>query len=367
MRPPVDAVLPDRRTVSVVHFLLRSTMLLATQAGKAEWARYLEFSKMCAIYARIFAMYPDPAAALGTPNWATWFHEVIVDAVQAEHPLAADIEVITTLDRRLYARSFPAQGKIEISAVTREYLQMLNLVTWTAVSAIDSGSMPVQRVAEFNFVDLIVPQLLSAYRDVSVSRLPIPRVSSRSTVLRAGRTTRIQLTFLMVHEYAHALLHQAAPKSAAAEEEADRFAYDFLMSQPGEFESGEVWLALRWFFRTAALDRIIGEMLYGGVAVDWDQDVLMHRSSMIFEYAARRPPEPALNSLESIGTVLLMEAKGKLRDRGEPWLRSYVDDYEQQFGWDYAKTGDSIVKQAVSAAENQLIRALTRGRHADGE
>jgi hypothetical protein len=128
-------------------------------------------------------------------------------------------------------------------------------------------------------------------------------------VLRAVRTTRIQLTFLMAHEYAHALLHQAPPKSAAAEEEADRFAYDFMMSQPGEFDSGEVWLALRWFFRTAALDRIIGEMLYGGVVVDWDQDVLMHRSSMIFEYAARRPPERPLNSLESIGTVLLMASE----------------------------------------------------------
>jgi hypothetical protein len=34
-------------------------------------------------------------------------------------------------DRRL-----AQEEKIEISAVTREYLQMLNLVTWTAVSAI---------------------------------------------------------------------------------------------------------------------------------------------------------------------------------------------------------------------------------------
>lgn len=353
---PSDWVIPDPRTTSLLHFLLRSTMLLTERAGRREFAAYLDFSRLCARYAMFFAMASDPVAALGPPDWATWFHDVIIAAVQAEHPRAAEIAVTTTLDRRLYARSFVAQGKIEISAVTREYLQTLNLMTWNFASAIDDGLIPSKRVDELDFVGVVLPSLLSIYRDVSISRLPTPRVRSRDVLLNAVRTTRIQLTFLLAHEYAHALIHDAAPQSAEAETEADKFAYDVLMNQPEEFESGEVWLALRWFFRTAALERLVGEILYGKTDIDWDQDAVMRRSYMMFEYAKQQPPERQTHQLEITGTYLLMRAKGQLRDRGALWLRSYADDYQRQFGWDGASTDSYTWKQDIYTPRSNQAR-----------
>ena len=217
----------------------------------------------------------------------------------------------TTLDQRLYARSFPTHRRIEISALTREYLRTLNLIIWTYVFAVSEEVIALEDVEKIQLLEQVLPYLLSLYRDINFSRLPIMRARSASVLHMAIQTTHIQLTFLLAHEYAHMLLHGEVLPSSAAEFEADKFAYELLMKLPWSYESGDIWTAIRWLFRMIVLERITGAILYGG-RVDWDQEAVLAREHMMLPYFKDKPPSRQDNLLEITGTYLIMHARGDL-------------------------------------------------------
>jgi hypothetical protein len=321
------------RTLSIIHFLLRSTMVLSEQRSDETWQIYQGFSRMCVRYALAYAPSVERASSLPPPDWATYYHDVIVEKLASEFPRVSQIRLSATLDNRLYARSFPKQGKIEVSALTRELLRTINLLIWGYVFKISEGAIPGDKVDELDILGDVLPILLSWYRDVNVSRLPILRAQDERVLFMAMQTTRIQLTFLLAHEYAHLVLHGDKPVSIETEGEADRFAYETLMNLPWSYKTGDMWTAIRWLFRVIALERAVGQALYSD-QVDWDdQSSVLKRQNIIAPYIIEKGISREDNFLELTGTYLLIRAKHQLRDHGAGWLGSFASSYSERYGW----------------------------------
>ena len=78
-----DSVLPEYggRTVSLLHFMLRSAMVLPENRSDETWQEYQRFSRNCLRYAVAYAPRIDGMTSLPPPDWATFFHQTIVEAL----------------------------------------------------------------------------------------------------------------------------------------------------------------------------------------------------------------------------------------------------------------------------------------------
>lgn len=335
-------------TVSVLHYLLRSSMVIWGERAEEMKQSFRDWSRMCLDYAYAYAPDVQGATRLGPPGWTEIVHDFVSKHLRNSYPDISDITVSATLDQRLYARSFPAARTIEVSALTREYLRTFNLVIWSHVFAALDGISGDGELSEIEIIrsgdpyavpllKSILPYLLSLHRDVILSSLPMVRPRNEQIFGSALRTTHIQLTFFLAHEYAHMALHGNVPPSQSAEIEADKFAYELLMKLSWKYDRGDIWTAIRWFFKLLEFDKIIGEFLYGG-EINWDQDAIENRLQAMYEYAFDGSELAGIsktdNMLEALGSYLIFAAKGIIdSEDGLQWLRECSSEYYEQYGW----------------------------------
>jgi hypothetical protein len=325
---PAGAV-GEERMVALLHFLLRSAASVSEHRSEETWQEYQHFSRSCLVYARHFAPAVASGAPFPPPTWARDFHGVVADRLRPEYPDVDGIQVVATFEHRLSARSFPDRRVIEVSALTREYLKTINLLLWTCVTLAREGRVIPADQGEF-FLDLVLPYVLALHRDVRHSLLPIVRVTGARTMAGALTSTRIQLTFLLAHEYAHLLLHDGDASSPEREAEADEFAYGLLMTLPWGYDIGRVWIALRWLFKILELERCVGATLYHG-RVHRHDDATVRRGGGMLRHFREHPPDRPSNLFEMRGTGLIVQARHVLARRGASWLRDYATEYHDAF------------------------------------
>jgi hypothetical protein len=317
----------DPQRLSLLHFMLRSTMVLPFSAGPDGADALTQWSRLCLDYA---VDYGEELASspLAAPRWAADFDQDIKTALRETHPHAEQVRVVTSLEPRLNARSFPDRMTVEVSALTREYLRNLNILLWSVVFGVSEGKIPATEVDEIPVLEHLLAYILSSYSDVNYSGLPIPRVYDQRALACALRTTQIQLQFMFAHEYAH-LLIQDGRVGPEAETAADVFAYDLLFTHLPDLEPGDIWTALRWLFRLLSLDRITGELLYGG-PVDWDQADVLAREHLMLDHIKESGISRADNALEITGTYLILKAKADLHRAEDGWLPDFARRYRAQ-------------------------------------
>lgn len=334
----------DRRSIFILQYLFRSSLVIL-DGDAGEGGRLLgQWSKLCADVA---AHYVKPTApftgshsgrSLPQPRWI-WHIKQDIDYILASFTdEASSISVVPTLENRLHARSVPARGEIYISALTREHLKYLNLIFWNAAlmamertpeNVEPSELVPFEMVPFVNSehgAKVVTSLLLAAYRDVNHLLLPIIRARNVQSLEMANRWTRIQLAFVLGHEYAHILLHKDKEAGAREiEDEADAFAYG-LVSRLG-YDAGEVWIVMRWYFKLLALQRALG-LAINGYPVDWVQEHIQARS-----LNDRRHPnvtlEPEFKLFDALSTNLVMSIKIYWQGVPSGEFEKFVEDFSK--------------------------------------
>ncbi|UWZ34544.1 hypothetical protein Drose_25380 [Dactylosporangium roseum] len=324
------------RHLSVIHYLLRSAVVLGRDVGERELKQFRQYSQVCYSKALNVGLTLE-RYGLPLPPWAERTDGVMKGALRELCAGIDQVKLVPTWETRLHARSFSSQKRIEVSAVTREYLRTLNLLLWNGVHEVTEGGLRQDEVLSMLDYRAFMPYLLSLYRDLEITTLPIPRANSRSALRQAQLTTALQLNFIMAHEYAHIALHANLPNvpSQEAEREADSLAYRLVLgtSLPGDVRAdvGDVFTALRWLYGLLKLDRIVGGVV-NEVPVDWKQESIADRESLMYDLMSASGVTNGQGPEESIGTVILMQAKADMRRLDSPAVKALSEEMINEYG-----------------------------------
>ncbi|WP_117212640.1 ImmA/IrrE family metallo-endopeptidase [Allorhizocola rhizosphaerae] len=327
--PPGAEVPPERdmmRTLSIVHAMLRSTLVLTFDSGEEDLRHFKEWSGTALEYARAVTHELVTAPQFDVPFWAEVFDGMVKESLRATHPRVDEIKLIVNLEPRIYARSYPERNEIHISALTREYFKTLNLLVWQHVWAeVTDRCHP----ASSDLLGRLLPHLLSLFYDVDFSSLPIPRARTIEVFWIASRYASIQLTFMLAHEYAHILFDGPQDlRQPDSERRADRFAYQCL-AQLTDFKPEDVWTATRWLMQLISVERALGEVLANGT----DRNRSRHsvrRQAITFDALADIEVPHWDGYLEAVGSAGLKMVGFQLNSMDQAHLNEYVTSYRQQ-------------------------------------
>ncbi|MGG8406447.1 ImmA/IrrE family metallo-endopeptidase [Streptomyces sp. 12297] len=334
--------------VSIIHYLLRSTMTLSVDAGEDDWAYFKSFSRECLGLAEVLA---GSWHRVPESNWFAEFTDALKNSPRVDASAVDEIATSFTLSPKLYAFSFPSDKRLEISAVTPIHLRAINLIIWslsiqlrqqlqTAESALLQEGRAIDISERYslawhfaeNYIDYLLPHLFSLYfSDVNYSSLPIPRTLNAEVFARARLCTQTQIDFLMAHEFAHLLMHQDRTASAHLELEADEFAYSVLIGEQGLWENQipAFYTANRWLFLYLSLDRILGAVL-SDYEIDWVDLPIRDRETPVEFISEMRFSSDEEQDCQSLGDLILLRAKYSLADRGADWIKTASQEFRNR-------------------------------------
>jgi hypothetical protein len=327
----------DIHRIFQIHFLIRNS--LVPVGSRREQDIDDQWSRTCLMKAVVLTR-GDFASALELPTWVEWFCDEVKKRSCETYPNIYEIVTKVNLRPRLYAWSVPLRNEVNISALTRELLYRINVFLANVAYAdrlrirLDVESLKSQ------FLDYLLRYLLTSFDDLCYSKLPVARPFSFETMARANHITRVQVEFMLAHEYAHVVKQFPTTCTLTAVETAcDDFAYSAVVDTIPDRRT--VYMALSWLFQVVAFERLLGELLYftGGEwcdQIDWSQrdTRTRDRTEQFLSEANRRtghqaPAKEALGDFlsgqEMMGTALLESAKARLYELGPAGVRNLVD------------------------------------------
>ncbi|MFJ9891921.1 ImmA/IrrE family metallo-endopeptidase [Streptomyces sp. NPDC091280] len=324
--PPIEV---DWYELTTLHFLLRSSIVLGEGVGTEEIKRFGEFSEQCARQAHFILATRQELPA---PVWVRDLGNSLKSSGVASSAIIDKITISTTLKSQIYAYSYPARHRIEVSAVTREHLRIVNLILCSVSSRIlDPRTRANSLETGKNVVDFLLPYVFSLYFPrVNYSSLPIPRARNGEVFSVAHRAAQVQAKFLLAHEYAHVLKHDNRKPGRELELEADNFAYDLLFDHPEFGESDDsylIYMSTKWLFLYLSLDRIVGAVL-SDYDIDWVDLPIRTRDALVIPRASKVTGTIEQQSLQQMGDILLFNAKHTLKARGIDWIKSAAREFE---------------------------------------
>jgi hypothetical protein len=320
------------QNIPIMHYLLRSQMVLQTDAPKFMWQEYQTFSRGCLRQATEILR---ESGSLPNPIWVAELREGLKRSRQASAQAVDKIKIASVLKPQLFAFSYPLTNRIELSAVAREHLRTVNLLL-TTVTAMSIGkhTRKAALATGENLIDQLLPYVFAQYFPaVNYSALPIARAPNRHIFTWASTAAYRQVQILLAHEYAHLLLHIGRPPSAELELEADGFAFDLLFDLAKERENDDshvLFVAARWLFLYLSLDRIVGAIL-SDYEVDWVDLPIRQRDRRLIPRLAHLKATAEDLLLGNMGDVLLLQAKYKLYERGPEWIKMAAQDFQRKF------------------------------------
>ncbi|MGN2638284.1 ImmA/IrrE family metallo-endopeptidase [Nocardia takedensis] len=325
--------------VGLVHYLLRSTVVLHQRAKAKHVKRWLAFSRECLDIAGATGptLVDAQGAGLPLPRWAEISRNALTSALREEYPVVDDIGLVTTTDARLHARTIYSRNVIQVSALLREYLRTLNLFIWNIqFQMFESPRFDLDAGLD-RFARVFLEHAITLYRGASPSNVAVLRAYSENAFYWTLVTTGIQLNFILAHEYAHIILHRdTVGRDTRREDEADAFAVALLLREPFCGPNGvapaDLWMALDWLFGFLELERAVGAVL-NDYPVDWNQPSLEHRRTALRSLIPRSETSGRDHNLTVIGSQLLLETRLALRTSNEKGhLREYVSEWLELFG-----------------------------------
>jgi hypothetical protein len=319
--------------------------VLGTDCSESSLSEFKVFSQGCAEQAEhlVGSWHKVP-----NPAWIGDIREALKSSGNFNEAAVDSIDISFVLEPKIYAYCFPAQRRIEVSATAYNHLRTVNLLLWMMTENIyregqvDDGLTVEENFKRMtsetsgyadDFIDKVLPSLFSLYfNNVDYSSLPIFRAPDIDTFMRAKLNAHSQVQFLMMHEYAHLLLHEGKSPSAELEREADIFSYETLIGAEDLWKdyTGIFFASFRWLFLYLALDRIIGAVL-SGYEIDWIDVPIRDRELAIYPLLRDRIQFSSEDERDCqfLGDALLFQAKARLRERGVEWIRSAARQFEK--------------------------------------
>ncbi|WP_330282270.1 ImmA/IrrE family metallo-endopeptidase [Streptomyces sp. NBC_00588] len=323
---PIDV---DPYDLATLHFLLRSSVVLGEDIDTEGITHFRAFSEQCARQAHFMLMTRQD---LPVPVWVRELGNSLKSSGVASTAVVDKITISTTLRSQIYAYSYPARHRIEVSAVSREHLRTVNLILCSVSSRMldprtRSNSLETGR----SVVDFLLPYVFSLYFPrVNYSSLPIPRARNAEVFSVAHRAAQVQAKFLLAHEYAHILKHENRKPGRELELEADNFAYDLLFDYPEFGESDDsylIYMSAKWLFLYLSLDRIVGAVL-SDYDIDWIDLPIRNRDAILIPRVSKVKGTMEQQALQQMGDILLFNAKHALKMRGTDWIKSAAREFE---------------------------------------
>ncbi|MFG3533213.1 ImmA/IrrE family metallo-endopeptidase [Streptomyces sp. NPDC047917] len=255
-----------RERQSLIYFVLRSVAILGSAADEAAVQAHRQWRRSALDRALRLHWWTEEGHPLPLPTWAEETVVQVRDHLRPAFPRVDDIEVVVTLDPRLYVRAHHSTRQIRLSLVTRQLWHTIDLLLWNAVSVRQELIRTIGSNAALPnpSYEVLLPFLLPLYRNVRWDQIPMMRIRSELAGGGAVNAARIQMTFMIAHEFAHLLLHEKGRSGPDLEAEADRFAYDVLFRNPVEnIPLGDIWMAIRWLFEILAVEKLLAWRLAG--------------------------------------------------------------------------------------------------------
>jgi hypothetical protein len=331
MKDVFDAI-PDTldgvRKVLVLHSLLRSSLVLAGSGDPvAEKELQNDWSERAMLQAIVEV---HRGSVTNSPEWLTFYAEDLREEFAQEFEDVEDAIVQLTLDNRLIAWTKPKEKKIQLSAITREYLLRMNVFLVNASDwKSEEGVAVDEDLAELS-LQYFMSYIARLHRRTNPSTVPVVRPNSRENFHTAQIITQIQIEFLLAHEFGHLILKFRDAESITSQEFAcDSFAFERISAT--ESDVSRWFMAVRWLFDMLALDRVVGEILAFEEGewqedIDWLQSELRERQrhvEIITKYHGTETP--ALSRVEEVGTLFLLDAKWRLNRLGPEVAQSIIN------------------------------------------
>ncbi|MFF7759000.1 ImmA/IrrE family metallo-endopeptidase [Streptomyces griseorubiginosus] len=336
----LDGDLLDRR--DLVYFVLRSIASVSANADQNTLEEHKKWRDFCIRRATILSTRRDFIENPPLPTWALGAVEQVREQLRPMFPQVDSIEVITTFDPRLYVRAYHSSRQIHVSLVTRELLRLMNMFVWNTIDAVldrpDSRAAP-----SFLRYNHFLPYFLPLYHRVSWGRIPMLRVGSKLAARGAMTSARLQMTFMIAHEFAHLLLHDEGRTGPELEIEADKFAYDVLFRSPGtDISVGDIWMSVRWLFEVLALERLTAWRLSGSNGIP--RINAPQRQSFMHPFV--RSVGPSIYDLKLGGTGLkqLIAARRHLEERSAEEVREHASRWQAALNSDDAGAGQHAMQ-----------------------
>jgi hypothetical protein len=199
-------------------------------------------------------------------------------------------------------------------------LLRINVLLVTASRGVAQGLEIDRTLVEESAARYVLSYLLTSFFDLNYSRLPVARPEDAQAMSIATNITRIQVEFMLAHEYAHVLVEP--PQSASLrdiERRCDDFAFESM--QQSEPDESLRWVALRWLFHIVAIERILGEVLYFGGSpwdhrIDWRQKETRERERVDEVISTGIDPMRLFSVEEFFGSSLLTTTRMHLHGLG---------------------------------------------------
>ncbi|WP_461164461.1 hypothetical protein [Arthrobacter sp. R4-81] len=352
------------REVLVLHSLIRSSLVFPGPVTGPQEREVLDSWSESALLQAIVDV--DRGNVTKKPKWLTFYAEDLREEFSKAFENALDATVQLTLDNRLFAWTNPKSKEIRLSAITREYLLRLN------VFLINSGAWELYKEGLIDadlsetllsdlsdsFLSYAMNYIARLHRRSNPTAIPVVRPNSIEDFRLAQVVTQIQIEFLLAHEFGHLVL--SFPEGTPVSEQ--EFACDsFAFERVAKTESS-VWkwfMAIRWLFDILALDRVVGEILIFEEGdwshdIDWMQSELRERQRRVEIVVKHHGSDnPALSREEGAGTLLLLDAKWRLRRLGRDGAQSLINTILEA-------APDISVEDFRNRAHNAINRYINR-------
>lgn len=330
--PEVIEALPLIRTHSreflALHQLFRSSLVLTNRGSRDEDQALLRWWSETSV---LFSLVALQRGAPNAPNWLTWYSKDLHEHFLRTETTAAGSHLRLTLDPRLTAQTSTRERRVTISATTREYLLRINVYLAILAEVVIEDRQVLTSADSEEFFEFVCAYIARLHSDLHPSHLPVVRPTSRDTFMFALEITQTQIEFLLAHEFAHLRFRRdEASSREQLEDRCDQSSYEFLAG--GGRKPWIHFLAVRWLFEILAFDRVYGECLaFHGQnwleGIDWYQDGLRDRWRRLFE---QHPAGDFLSLYENVGSVFLLDLKGRLCTLGPLRLRQLHSDLRSQ-------------------------------------
>lgn len=316
------------RKALILHSLFRSSLVLPGMPAQQDQKVLSDWSQRSLLAAVVEAARGDITES---PDWLTFYADDLRAHYVGAYGNAEGSTVRLTLDDRLVAWAQPKTKEIHVSAIMREYLLRINVYLTNLVEGALSGNIELNDEESDKFFKYTMQYITRLHRKMDPSVTPVARPISFESFTFAQLVTQIQIEFLIAHEFGHIVINfPPGTKRSFQENECDTFAYERIA------ESGRrtaTWfMSIRWLFELLALDRVVGEVLAFENGdwiedIDWIQDDLRERrriTEILDKYQGT--DNPALSAEETLGSMLLLDAKKKLCELGPQGCRELIDD-----------------------------------------
>lgn len=350
---------PIRSLIEQYYLGFRSSIFFLVSEGGNDnetlGLAYKKLCKLCLTRARQFAFQHLQTGSILPIDYMCFMKCAIVNQLKDDYPEVRNVKISIDMRPRITARTI--NNTIVFPALLRTIINSCNIAILNiAYDTLEKDKQFSRKASSQNPIEQsyqgmdrqfiarsIFPYLAFCHDDFSVANLPVTSAQSRDAITLTLRYSKLQLLFVLAHEYAHILLghydkmEHATRSSIELEYEADNFATDFLMKyieEDGTFSREDVFTSIRWLYKFQLIEEHMG-LIVQNKSLQMEKSALEKRrhkfqTKLIKEYGINH-----LQMIDQAGFIAIIQSHKVLFENGETVVNRMMDSITKSL-----KTGE---------------------------